>query len=261
MGARLTRAKKKIKTSNIPYRVPTAADLPERVEAVLAAVHLVFTTGHTAPSGSDLMRRDLVERSLELARMLRVLLPDDAGVAGLLALIVLTDARHKTRTGPDGTLLLLSEQDRDQWDHKAIVEGTALVRDALGQRLLGRFALMAAVAAVHAEAPSWEATDWSEIVALYDLLLVTWPSPVVALNRAVALGIANGPEAGLDALNQLASESQLVGYNYLASARADFLRQLGRRDEARSAYREALKQCENEVERAFLDRRLRELSE
>ena len=261
MAARLTRAKKKIKTSNIPYRVPTAADLPERVEAVLAAVHLVFTTGHTAPSGSDLMRRDLVERSLELARMLRVLLPDDAGVAGLLALIVLTDARHKTRTGPDGTLLLLSEQDRDQWDHKAIVEGTALVRDALRLRPAGRFALMAAVAAVHAEAPSWEATDWSEIVALYDLLLVTWPSPVVALNRAVALGIANGPEAGLDALNQLASESQLVGYNYLASARADFLRQLGRRDEARSAYREALKQCENEVERAFLDRRLRELSE
>jgi RNA polymerase sigma-70 factor (ECF subfamily) len=261
MAARLTRAKKKIKTSNIPYRVPTAADLPERVDAVLAAVHLVFTTGHTAPSGSDLMRRDLVERSLELARMLRVLLPDDAGVAGLLALIVLTDARHKTRTGPDGTLLLLSEQDRDQWDHKAIVEGTALVRDALRQRPVGRFALMAAVAAVHAEAPSWEATDWSEIVALYDLLLVTWPSPVVALNRAVALGIANGPEAGLDALNQLASESQLVGYNYLASARADFLRQLGRRDEARSAYREALKQCENEVEREFLDRRLRELSE
>ncbi len=261
MAARLTRAKKKIKTSNIPYRVPTEADLPERVEAVLAAVHLVFTTGHTAPSGTDLMRRDLVERSLELARMLRVLLPNDAGVAGLLALIVLTDARHKTRTGPDGTLLLLSEQDRDQWDQKAIAEGTALVREALRPRPAGRFALMAAVAAVHAGAPSWEATDWSEIVALYDLLLVTWPSPVVALNRAVALGIARGPEAGLDALNQLASESQLAGYNYLASARADFLRQLGRRDEARFAYQEALGQCENEVERAFLDRRLRELNE
>jgi RNA polymerase sigma factor (sigma-70 family) len=261
MAARLTRAKKKIKTSHIPYRVPTEADLPERVEAVLAAVHLVFTTGHTAPSGTDLMRRDLVERSLELARMLRVLLPDDAGVAGLLALIVLTDARHKTRTGPEGTLLLLSEQDRDQWDHKAIAEGTALVREALRRRPAGRFALMAAVAAVHAGAPSWEATDWSEIVALYDLLLVTWPSPVVALNRAVALGIARGPEAGLDALNQLASESQLAGYNYLASARADFLRQLGRRDEARFAYQEALGQCENEVERAFLDRRLRELNE
>lgn len=259
MAARLTRAKKKIKTSNIPYRVPTQADLPERIEAVLAAVHLVFTTGHTAPSGAGLMRRDLVERSLELARMLRVLLANDAGVAGLLALIVLTDARHKTRTGPDGTLLLLSEQDRDQWDAKAIREGVGLVREALRQSPPGRFALMAAVAAVHAEASSWEETDWNQIVALYDLLLVSWPSPVVALNRAVALGIAQGPEVGLEALAQLAPESQLSDYNYLASARADFLRQLDRRDEARVAYLEALTQCENEVERAFLERRLAEL--
>jgi RNA polymerase sigma factor (sigma-70 family) len=261
MAARLTRAKKKIKTSNIPYRVPTQDELPERIEAVLEAVHLVFTTGHTAPSGADLMRRDLVERALELARMLRVLLNDDAGVAGLLALIVLTDARHKTRTGPDGTLLLLSEQDRTQWDAKAIAEGVGLVHEALGQSPAGRFALMAAVAAVHAEAPSWQETDWSEIIALYDLLLVSWPSPVVALNRAVALGIAQGPEAGLEALAQLAPESQLSDYNYLASARADFLRQLDRRDEARVAYREALSQCENEVERAFLERRLAELDQ
>ena len=259
MAARLTRAKKKIKTSNIPYRVPTQADLPERIEAVLAAVHLVFTTGHTAPSGAGLMRRDLVERSLELARMLRVLLANDAGVAGLLALIVLTDARHKTRTGPDGTLLLLSEQDRDQWDAKAIREGVGLVREALRQSPPGRFALMAAVAAVHAEASAWEETDWNQIIALYDLLLVSWPSPVVALNRAVALGIAQGPEVGLEALAQLAPESQLSDYNYLASARADFLRQLDRRDEARVAYLEALTQCENEVERAFLERRLAEL--
>jgi RNA polymerase sigma-70 factor (ECF subfamily) len=259
MAARLTRAKKKIKTSNIPYRVPTQADLPERIEAVLAAVHLVFTTGHTAPSGAGLMRRDLVERSLELARMLRVLLANDAGVAGLLALIVLTDARHKTRMGPDGTLLLLSEQDRDQWDAKAIREGVGLVREALRQSPPGRFALMAAVAAVHAEASSWEETDWNQIIALYDLLLVSWPSPVVALNRAVALGIAQGPEVGLEALAQLAPESQLSDYNYLASARADFLRQLDRRDEARVAYLEALTQCENEVERAFLERRLAEL--
>jgi RNA polymerase sigma factor (sigma-70 family) len=259
MAARLTRAKRKIKTSNIPYRVPTQAELPERIEAVLAAVHLVFTTGHTAPSGAGLMRRDLVERSLELARMLRVLLANDAGVAGLLALIVLTDARHKTRTGPDGTLLLLSEQDRDQWDAKAIREGVGLVREALRQSPPGRFALMAAVAAVHAEASSWEETDWNQIIALYDLLVVSWPSPVVALNRAVALGIAQGPEVGLEALAQLAPESQLSDYNYLASARADFLRQLDRRDEARVAYLEALTQCENEVERAFLERRLAEL--
>jgi RNA polymerase sigma-70 factor (ECF subfamily) len=261
LAARLTRAKKKIKTSNIPYRVPTQADLPERIEAVLAAVHLVFTTGHTAPSGADLMRRDLVERALELARMLRVLLPDDAGVAGLLALIVLTDARHKTRTGADGTLLLLSEQDRDQWDAKAISEGAELVRESLRQSPAGRFALMAAVAAVHAEAPSWQETDWNQILALYDLLLVSWPSPVVALNRAVALGIARGPDAGLAALAQLAPESQLSDYNYLASARADFLRQLDRRAEARVAYLEALGQCENEVERAFLERRLAELDQ
>jgi RNA polymerase sigma-70 factor (ECF subfamily) len=178
-----------------------------------------------------------------------------------LALIVLTHARHKTRTGPDGTLLLLSEQDRTQWDAKAIAEGVGLVHEALGQSPAGRFALMAAVAAVHAEAPSWQETDWSEIIALYDLLLVSWPSPVVALNRAVALGIAQGPEAGLEALAQLAPESQLSDYNYLASARADFLRQLDRRDEARVAYREALSQCENEVERAFLERRLAELDQ
>jgi RNA polymerase sigma-70 factor (ECF subfamily) len=206
------------------------------------------------------MRRDLVERAFELARMLRVLLPEDAGVAGLLALMILTDARHRTRTGPDGTLLLLSEQDRDQWDRKAIVEGTGLVRDALQRPLPGRFALMAAIAAVHAESPSWQETDWREIIALYDLLLVSWPSPVVALNRAVAVGIAEGPEAGLTALDELASDPQLAGYNYRASARADFLRQLGRRDEARRAYQEALTQCENEVERAFLERRLDELA-
>lgn len=261
MAARITRAKKKIKTSNIPYRVPTQADLPERIEAVLAAVHLVFTTGHTAPSGADLMRRDLVERALELARMLRLLLNDDAGVAGLLALIVLTDARHKTRTGPDGTLLLLSEQDRSQWDLKAIKEGIDLVHEALRHSPASRFALMAAVAAVHADAPSWPETDWTEIIALYDLLWESWPSPVVALNRAVAVGIARGPEAGLAALAQLAPESQLAEYNYLASARADFLRQLDRRDEARVAYLEALSQCENEVERAFLERRLAELDQ
>ncbi len=261
MAARITRAKKKIKTSHIPYRVPTAEDLPTRIDAVLSVVHLVFTTGHTAPSGSGLMRRDLVERALELARMLRALLPSDAGVTGLLALIVLTDARQRTRTGDDGALLLLSQQDRNQWDRGAIVEGTELVREALRHRPAGRFALMAAIAAVHAEAPSWEATDWPEIVALYDLLLVAWPSPVVALNRAVAVGIADGPEAGLRALDELATEPHLSTYNYLASARADFLRRLGRSDEARLAYEEALLLSENEVERAFLASRLTELDD
>ena len=260
MAARITRGKKKISTSRIPYRVPTAYELPTRVDAVLSAIHLVFTTGHTAPSGSDLVRRDLVERALDLASLLRSLLPEDAEVAGLLALIILTDARRQTRTNSEGALLLLSEQDRAKWNQEAIFEGAALVREALRSQPAGRFALMAAIAAMHAEAPSWEETDWLEIVALYDVLLVAWPSPVVALNRSVAIGIADGPEAGLAALSELASEGQLLGYNYLASARADFLRRLGRSEEARAAYQEALDLSENEVERAFLLSRLSEVN-
>ena len=259
MAARITRGKKKIATSHIPYRVPTVEELPARVETVLSAIHLVFTTGHTAPSGSDLVRRDLVDRALDLSRLLRTLLPDDAEVAGLMGLIILTDARRQTRTSSDGALLLLSEQDRTQWDHGAISEGAALVREALRTRPAGRFVLMAAIATIHAEASSWDETSWGEIVALYDLLLIVWPSPVVALNRAVAVGIADGPEAGLEALSDLTSDGALLGYNYFASTRADFLRRLGRKDEARLAYEEALSQCENEVERAFLVSRLREL--
>ncbi|MGA2293719.1 MAG: sigma-70 family RNA polymerase sigma factor [Acidimicrobiales bacterium] len=252
MAARITRAKKKISTSHIPYRVPTAEDLPERIDAVLSVVHLVFATGHTAPSGSDLVRDDLVVRSLELARMLRELLPAQSDVTGLLALILLTDARRRTRTSPQGDLLLLSQQDRSQWDHDAIEEGTGLVREALRQGPAGRFALMAAIAALHAASPSWENTDWDEIVALYDLLVVTWPSPVVALNRAAAIGLARGPDAGLDALAALDSEPYLSNYSYLASTRATFLRDLGRRAEARASFEEALEHSENEVERAFL---------
>ncbi len=252
MAARITRAKKKISTSHIPYRVPTAEDLPERIDAVLSVVHLVFATGHTAPSGSDLVRDDLVVRSLELARMLRELLPAQSDVTGLLALILLTDARRRTRTSPQGDLLLLSQQDRSQWDHDAIEEGTGLVREALRQGPAGRFALMAAIAALHAASPSWENTDWDEIVALYDLLVVTWPSPVVALNRAAAIGLARGPDAGLDALAALDSEPHLSNYSYLASTRATFLRDLGRRAEARASFEEALEHSENEVERAFL---------
>jgi RNA polymerase sigma factor (sigma-70 family) len=261
MAARITRAKKKIAVSHIPYRVPSAQDLPERTAAVLAVIHLVFSTGHTAPSGADLMRRDLVERSLELARMLRELLPDDAGVAGLLALIILNDARHETRVGPVGELQLLSQQDRSRWDREAIVEGVQLVQEALRERPAGRFSLMAAVAALHAEAPSWEATDWPEIVDLYDLLLVAWPSPVVALNRAVAVGPAHGPEAGLAELAVLEADPYLFEYSYFASARADFLRRLGRNAEARLAYELALLLCENDVERAFLLGRLDEVAQ
>ena len=259
MAARITRAKKKIATARIPYRVPPAAELPERIDAVLAVVHLLFTTGHSAPVGADLVRQDLVERALDLARMLRALLPDDADVAGLLALLLLTDARRSTRVGPDGRLLLLEEQDRSQWDGAAIAEGAALVREALRRRPPGRFALQAAIAAVHAEAPRWEDTDWREVVALYDVLGEVWPSPVVALNRAVAVGMADGSEAGLVALDALRDEPQLAGYSYTSAARADFLRRLGRYDEARTSYEEALLLTENEVERDFLLRRLGEL--
>jgi RNA polymerase sigma-70 factor (ECF subfamily) len=259
MAARLTRAKKKIAAARIPYRVPPLEELPARIDGVLSVVHLLYTTGHTAPVGTDLARRDLVERSLDLARMLRALLPDDAEVAGLLALVLLTDARRAGRETGDGHLVLLADQDRSQWDHAAIREGITLVREALVRRRPGRFALMAAIAAVHSEAGSWEATDWREIVGLYDLLVQLWPSPVVALNRAVAIGLAEGPTAGLAALEPLATEPLLATYSYLAAARADFLRRLGRTGEARAAYQEALLLCENAVERAFLAGRLAEV--
>jgi RNA polymerase sigma-70 factor (ECF subfamily) len=261
MAARITRAKKKIAAARIPYRVPPADELPARVDAVLEVVHLLFATGHTAPAGEDLVRRDLVERSLDLARLLRALLPEDAGVAGLLALILLTDARRDARAAEGGRLVLLAEQDRALWDRRAINEGIALVREALVRRPPGRFALMAAIAAIHAEAPTWQQTDWREVVALYDLLVRIWPSPVVALNRAVAVGFAHGPDAGLAALDVLAAEPQLAGYGYLAAARADFLRRLGRIAEARASYGEALLLSENAIERDFLAGRLRQLVE
>src|SRR3954462_1108572 len=259
MAARITRAKKKIAVARIPYRVPPAAELPERVDAVLAVVHLLFTTGHTTPSGESLVRRDLVERSMGLCRMLRRLLRADPSVAGLLALLLLTDSRRETRTGADGRLLLLEEQDRSRWDHEAIAQGAALVREALRPRPPGRYALQAAIAAVHAESPSWNDTDWREIAALYGVLGELWPSPVVALTRAVAIGFACGADVGLAALDALTGEPQLAGYGYLPAARADFLRRLGRVDEARAAYTEALSLTANAVEREFLTTRMRQL--
>jgi RNA polymerase sigma-70 factor, ECF subfamily len=260
MAARITRAKKKIIAARIPYRVPSAAELPARITAVVEVVHLLFTTGHTAPAGAALVRGDLVERAVDLARMLHVMLPGSADVSGVLALILLTDARRHTRTAADGRLLLLSEQDRSRWDRAAIAEGVALVRSALVARPPSRYALQAAIAAVHAEAPSWQQTDWAEVVALYGVLAEIWPSPVVALNRAVAVGFAHGPAAGLAELDALTGEPQLAGYAYLAASRADFLRQLGRTDEAREAYTEALHLTTNEVERAFLTGRLDSLA-
>jgi RNA polymerase sigma factor (sigma-70 family) len=261
MAARITRAKKKITAARIPYQVPPASELPDRLAAVLDVVHLLFTTGHTAPAGQSLQRRDLAERALDLARMLRHLLPDDPAVAGLLALILLTDARRHTRTSADGELLLLSQQDRSRWDRTEIGEGLALIRAALAQRPPTRYALMAAIAAVHAEAPRWEATDWRQITDLYEALTQIWPSPVVALNRAIAIGESRGPRAGLAALDELAADPQLAGYHYLPAARAEFLRRMDRTDDARLAYHEALVLAGNPVERDFIARRLADLDD
>ncbi|WP_067900748.1 RNA polymerase sigma factor [Nocardia vaccinii] len=260
MAARITRAKKKIAAARIPYRVPGPAELPDRVDAVLAVVHLLFTTGHTAPAGAELIRRDLTERATDLARMLHALLPGNPDVTGLLALVLLTDARRAARVGADGVMLRLSEQDRTRWNRAQIAEGIALVRSALNGNP-GRYALQAAIAAVHAEAAGYADTDWPEIAGLYDVLIQVWPSPVVALNRAVAVGMAEGPAAGLTALAELATEPQLAGYGYLPAARAHFLAELGRTREARLAYDEALLLTENAAERAFLTARAAELDQ
>lgn len=259
MAARITRAKKKIADARIPYRLPSDEDLAQRVDAVLTVLHLGFTAGHTAPSGTSLVRPELVERALDLARMLRLLLPTDPDVAGLYALLLLTDARRATRTDETGRLLRLADQDRTHWDRRAIAEGLALVRRSLRGHSPGRFPLMAAIAAVHTEAPTWEATDWPEIAGLYQHLVTVWPSPVVALNQAIAIGHAENPQAGLDALDRLATDPQLAGYHYLAAARAEFLTQLGRTEDARLAYQEAMLLTDNTVEHSHLAARLREL--
>jgi len=259
MAARVTRAKKKISAARIAYRVPGVAELPDRLDAVLTVVHLLYTTGHTAPAGENVVRDDLVERALDLARMLRSLMPDEREVLGLLALLLLTDARRATRAGADGRLLLLAEQDRSRWNRGMIAEGTALVSGALRGGRPGRFALQAAIAALHAEAPSYAETDWRQIVRLYDVLLTVWTSPVVALNRAVALALAEGPEAGLAQIQELERDGRLADYRYLPAAKADLLRRLGRREEAAQAYRTALALTENTAERAFLGRRIAEV--
>ncbi len=260
MAARVTRAKKKISAARIAYRMPGLAELPDRLDAVLTVVHLLYTTGHTAPGGSDLVRSDLVERAFGLARMLCQLMPDEQEVRGLLALLLLTDARRATRCAPDGRLLLLEDQDRSRWDRPAIDEGVAQVTGALRGGRPGRFALQAAIAAVHAAAPSYARTDWRQIVRLYDLLGQVWTSPVVTLNRAVAVAMADGPAAGLAEIGALEQDGRLAGYRYLPAAKADLLRRLGRRQEAAEAYQAALGLTANEAERQFLAGRLAEVT-
>lgn len=258
MAARVTRAKKKIAAARIAYRVPPMAELPDRLDAVLTVVHLVFTTGHTAPGAAGLARPDLVQRALDLARTLCTLMPDEREPRALLALILLGDARRATRMDADGRLLLLEEQDRSRWDRCAIDDGLRLVVAALTGGRPGRFALQAAIAALHAEAPSYEQTDWRQVLDLYDLLVRAWPSPVVALNRAVAVSMVHGAAAALAEVDVLQQDTRLAGYHYLPATRAALLRRLGRTGEAAQAYRAALALVDNGVERAFLTRRIAE---
>lgn len=256
MAARLTRAKKKIAAASIPYAVPAAEDLPARVSVVLTVLHLLYAAGHTAPSGDDLVRDELTGRALDLARMLRALLPADTEVAGLLALLLVQQARRATRTDAAGRLLRLEDQDRTRWDTAMIAEADRLVVEALENGPPGRFGVQAAIAALHAQAPSYGETDWPQILTLYDVLLRLWPSPVVALNRAVALAVVAGPEAALAEIARLEADGRLAGYRYLPATKADLLHRLGRDAEAADAYRAALALSENAVEQEFLAARL-----
>jgi RNA polymerase sigma-70 factor (ECF subfamily) len=257
MAARLTRAKKKIAAARIPYAVPSAEELSERVDAVLTVIHLLYATGHTAHSGEDLVRDELTGRALDLARMLRLLLPADGEAAGLLALLLVHEARRGTRTDAHGRLLRLEDQDRAAWDRELIAEADVLVVTALGAGPPGRFTLQAAIASLHAQAPSYAETDWPQILRLYDELLRIWPSPVVALNRAVAVSMVDGPEVALADVDALDRDGRLAGYRYLPATRADLLRRLGRHAEATDAYRAALGLTDNAAEQEFLAEQVR----
>ncbi|MGW3993993.1 RNA polymerase sigma factor [Amycolatopsis sp. NPDC004772] len=259
MGKRIVRAKNRIRTLRIPFRVPDAPELPSRLPGVLQVVYSIFTEGYAASSGPDLQRLDLAEEAIRLARILRRLLPGEREVTGLLALMVLIHARREARTGPDGDLVLLDDQDRTRWDRSMIAEGTELVEKALTGGPPGWYGVQAAIAALHDEAADVASTDWPQIVALYDVLGRLAPSPVVDLNRAVAVAMRDGPEAGLALLEGLAGEPRLRGYSPFPAARGDLLSRLGRAEEAAAAYREALELAGTEPERVHLRGRLAEV--
>lgn len=259
MQARITRAKKKIRQAGIPYRIPRAADLPARLDAVLDTIHLLYTAGHTVSAGPVLVRDDLTRQAVRLARLVHELLPDQRESSALLALLLLAEARMAARVGDqdDQDFVALEEQDRAQWDTTLIAEGAALVQQGLVGGSPGRYALMAAVAAVHTEAQSWRDTDWAEIVGLYDVLLRRWPSPVVSLNRIVAIGFRDGPEAAVPLLQELRdTEPTLATYPYLAAALARFHADTGRMAEARCCLQEAMTLAGNLAERNHLQRQL-----
>jgi RNA polymerase sigma-70 factor (ECF subfamily) len=254
LAQRIVRAKRKLRDNHAPYRVPRPAELPERLHAVLATIYLIYTEGHTATSGESLGRVDLAREAIRLGRVLTELMPDEPEAVGLLALMLLTEARRPARTAADGSFVRLADQDRSRWDRMMIAEGHALVRACLRRNQPGPFQFQAAIAAVHADAPEAKATDWSQIVALYDQFLVVRPTPVVALNRAVAVAELAGVDAGLAALESL-DASALDGYQPFHAARANFLARAGRGAEARAAYDRALELTTNATERRFLEGR------
>jgi RNA polymerase sigma-70 factor (ECF subfamily) len=261
LAQRIVRAKKKILAAHIPYRVPPDDLLPERLDGVLATLYLIFNEGYTASAGEELVRRDLCAEAIRLARLVADLMPHEPEAAGLLALLLLQDSRRDARTAPDGGLVLLDDQDRSRWDRAEVDEGTALVDHALvaGAGAPGPYALQAAIAACHASAEVADDTDWAEIAALYARLAQVAPSPVVDLNRAVAVAMASGPAEGLVLVEGLAAEGSLAEYHLFHATRADLLRRVGRRQEAAAAYERALDLATNGAERAFLTRRLAEV--
>ncbi|MBD0267459.1 MAG: RNA polymerase sigma factor [Cyanobacteria bacterium Co-bin8] len=258
LAQRIVRAKAKIRAAGIPYQVPSIVDLPGRLDAVLQVIYLVFNEGYAASSGASLTRADLSGEAIRLGRLVMELLPEPE-VVGLLALMLLQESRRTARTASTGDLILLADQDRALWNQAQIAEGQVLVQQALSSQRFGPYTLQAAIAAVHAEAPTPEATDWDQIVALYSLLAQVEPSPIVQLNRAVAVAMRDGPQAGLQLLDNILAQGDLAQYHLAHAARADLCRQLGKTTEAREAYQQALALVKQEPERRFLKSRLREL--